>query len=108
MRKLSDKEYLVSWGITLLLPINFKSEEVCSPCISALWKTTGSLHTEADVEDDEEEGPWPAEAVSPPLPTPQLMSNCTGNTRLASWAQGRTNPVKQFAPPSSCWDHVLT
>ena len=41
MRKLSDKEYLVSWGITLLLPINFKSEEVCSPCISALWKTSG-------------------------------------------------------------------
>ena len=44
-----------------------------------------------DLQDDEEDGPWPEEAVSPPLPTPQLMSYCTGNIRglEASWPQAR-------------------
>lgn len=33
-----------------------------------LPKAKGSLHPEADLEDDEEEGPWPEEAVSHPRP----------------------------------------
>ena len=73
-----------------------------------LPKAKGSLHPEADLEDDEEEGPWPEEAVSHPRPTPRLMSHCRGDTRLTSWPQGRASPVVQSAPPSSRWDHVLT